>query len=75
MLGHEDIADQCKTIACSEIVEDVYGEIPGVGCSEQSAPAIATEGDEMQVAEVGDSSKTLRHRSEDRGPPFENRKG
>ena len=66
MLGHDDVSDQRETIMRAEIVEDTNRQIASMGRAKQGPSAIATEGDEMQIAVTGEPSKILGHRSKER---------
>ena len=66
MFGHQHIADQCKTIPGTDLLEDVDGEIPRTNGAEKTPSLIAAKGDEMKIAMASATSQIFGHRSEER---------
>jgi hypothetical protein len=66
MFGREHIADQCKTIPGTDLLEDLDGEIPRTNGTEKTPSLVAAKGDEMKIAMASAASQILGHRSEER---------
>ena len=61
MLGHDYVADEFESVAVSDLAKDLDKNIPCAGTAKKRQPTIATERNEMQMAEAVDAFQTLRH--------------
>ena len=80
MLGHEDVAEDVERVSSAELFESFEKDCAGVVVVEIRKTLIATEGDEVVVAEAVITLETARHvwmirelcrmRNGDLGAPF-----
>jgi hypothetical protein len=55
MFGHEDVANESKTVAHSCLLKGANSQIAGVNGFQKRPSLIAAKGDEMQIAKTGDA--------------------
>ncbi len=68
VFGHHHVTDELESVSCSDLTENLNKGVASAHCSQERETPVATEGDEVQVAEAVDAFETLRHESESNSP-------
>ena len=61
VLGHDDVTDELEPVLCSDLTENLNKGVTGARRAEERKTPVATERDEVQVAETVDALETFRH--------------
>jgi hypothetical protein len=68
VFGHHDVTDEFEPVPGSDLTENSDESVAGADGTEERKAPVATERDEVQVAEAVDALETLGHESGTKGP-------
>jgi len=75
MIRHQDVTHQGKLIARPDLTQNFHDDVSIARGSQEFAPLIARERDEVQIALANTAFEMVRHRSRAERPTLENHKG
>ena len=68
VFGHDDVTDKLEPVPCSDLAENLNKGVAGPHRPEEWKTPVATERNEVQVAETVNALETLRHDNGTKSP-------
>jgi hypothetical protein len=68
VFGHDHVTHELESVPCSDLTENLNKGVASAHCPQERETPVATERDEVQVAEAVNALETLRYESGTKSP-------